>query len=187
MKQNRNQVLIAVLLTLVAMSTRLLFNAVHFYNFNAVMATALFAGAYLSRNKLVVLIPIVALFVTDLAMGLYDWKLMAIVYGAFVLTIFYGRFYAENSTLLSFVVTVLGGSLSFFLLTNGAVWMFGDGTFYPKTFAGLIECYSMGLPFYRNTLLGDILFSGALFAGYQWLIAPKAEKQTIPTSRESLA
>jgi hypothetical protein len=83
MKQNRNQVLIAVLLTLVAMSTRLLFNAVHFYNFNAVMATALFAGAYLSRNKLVVLIPIVALFVTDLAMGLYDWKLMAIVYGLF--------------------------------------------------------------------------------------------------------
>jgi hypothetical protein len=78
-----------------------------------------------------------------------------------------GRFYASNPTLLRWVGSVLGGSALFFLVTNGAVWLTAEGSIYPKTLAGLIQCYTMGLPFYKNTLLGDLTWSTVLFGGYE--------------------
>jgi len=167
MKENKSEFLIVVTLTVFAMATRILFNKLGFFNFNAVMATALFAGAYLSKQKFAVIIPVVALFATDLYLGLYDWKLMGVVYLAFGLVIFFGQHYRENPTLLRWVTSVLGGSLSFFLLTNFAVWLFGDGTFYTHTVEGLTKCFTMALPFYRNTILGDFTFSAVLFGAVE--------------------
>jgi hypothetical protein len=165
MKENRNEIVFAGLLAVLAIATRLVFNYLHVFNFNAVMATAFFAGATLSRKKLAMLIPLGAMLLTDMYLGFYDWRIMATVYGAFALVIFIGSHYAEKPSLLSFVVSLLGGSMSFFLLTNFAVWLFGDGMLYAHTTAGLVQCFAMGIPFYRNTLLGDITFSTALFGG----------------------
>jgi hypothetical protein len=167
MKENRSELLVAALLTIIAMGTRILFNKLHFFNFNAVMASAFFAGAYLSQRKMALIIPLAALFVTDLVLGLYDWRLMGMVYGSFALVLFFGQYYREHATLLSWIMSLLAGSVSFFLITNFAVWMLGDGTFYPHTMAGLMQSYAMGLPFYRNTLLGDITFSATLFGAFE--------------------
>ena len=167
MKQRSDQAIFAGLLIVFAIATRILFNTIHFYNFNAVMASGLFAGAYLGRKRIGLIVPLVAMFVTDLAIGLYDWKLMMVIYGSLGAAIFIGKYYAKHATLLCYTGSVLGGSLLFFLATNGAVWLFGDGMFYPHTIGGLIECYSMGLPFYRNTLLGDFTWTTVLFGSYE--------------------
>jgi hypothetical protein len=67
----------------------------------------------------------------------------------------------------------LAGSILFFLISNGLVWLRSvplDGThFYPRTWAGLIDCYIQGIPFFRNQLLGDAIFSFAFFSIYLML------------------
>src|SRR5437868_11385072 len=81
MKQTREQAIFAGLLVVLAVATRLLFNALHIFNFSAVMAAALFAGAYLGSKRMSLIIPLVAMVLTDLVIGVYDWKLMAVVDG----------------------------------------------------------------------------------------------------------
>src|SRR5437773_1341474 len=101
-EQNRQELILAFGLVTVGVFTRVLFNKLGVYNFNAVMASALFAGAYLSDRKLSLAVPIAALFLTDLVIGFYDWKLMVIVYGAFVFTMFLGRAYRSRPTKLNY-------------------------------------------------------------------------------------
>ncbi|HWF43536.1 MAG TPA: DUF6580 family putative transport protein [Candidatus Kapabacteria bacterium] len=173
MNQRNDRSLLAGLLILFAMATRVAFNDLHFYNFNAVMASGIFAGAYLGRNKegksswIGILVPLVAMLATDLVIGLYDWKLMAAIYASLLASVFIGKYYAKHATLLQYTGSVLGGSLLFFIVTNGAVWLLAEGSIYPKTIAGLLQCYTEGLPFYRNTLLGDITWSTVLFGTYE--------------------
>ncbi|MDP4198881.1 MAG: hypothetical protein Q8922_10935 [Bacteroidota bacterium] len=169
MNQNRNQAILAGLLVLFAMATRVLFNQLHVYNFNAVMAAGLFAGAFLGNRRFGIVIPLIAMLATDFVLGFYDWQLMLFVYGSLAAAAFIGKWYAKNATLPRFATSVLGGSLLFFMVTNGAVWLLAEGAIYPKTLAGLAQCYAAGLPFYRNTLLGDITWSTVLFGSYELL------------------
>ena len=167
MKQSRDQAIFAGLLVVFAIATRVVFNKLHVYNFNAVMAAGLFAGACIGSKRIGILVPLAAMLITDLVIGMYDWKLMLVIYGALLSAVLIGKYYAKNATLLRYTGSVLGGSLLFFVATNAAVWLFGDGTFYPHTIAGLVHCFTMGIPFYRNTLLGDITWSAVLFGSYE--------------------
>ena len=167
MTQTRTQLLFAAALVVFAIATRVIFNALHLYNFNAVMAAGLFAGAYLGTRRMGIIIPLIAMLATDIALGFYDWRLMAFVYGALAAAFFIGRFYSQNRTLPRFVGSVLGGSALFFILTNGAVWLLAVDAIYPKTLSGLVDCYAAGLPFYRNTMLSDLLWSTVLFGSYE--------------------
>ena len=186
MTQRREQVIFAGLLVVFAMMTRLLFNALHIYNFSAVMAAALFAGASLSQKRLGYLIPVVTMLLSDLVLGVYDWRLMSVVDGAFLFAILLGQFYSSRPTLLRWVGVVLGSSTLFFLVTNGAVWLFGgEGSAYEPTVAGLIRCYTMGLPFFRDRLIGDLFWSGALFGSYH-LFELRATRGVARTSDEAL-
>lgn len=171
MEQTRNQAIFAGLLVLFAMATRVLFNQLHVYNFNAVMAAGLFGGAFLGSRKIGIWIPIAAMLATDAVLGFYDLRLMLFVYAAFLAAVFIGKWYSKNSTLPRFTVSVIGGSLLFFFVTNGAVWLTSEGVIYPKTLAGLAACYAAGIPFYRNTLLGDMTWSVVLFGSYEVLKA----------------
>ncbi|MFA4818191.1 MAG: DUF6580 family putative transport protein, partial [Parcubacteria group bacterium] len=69
-------------------------------------------------------------------------------------------------------------SITFFLVTNFAVWAFFD--WYPHTWAGLITNFTLALPFFRNTLLGDVFYTGVLFGAYElalYLAARRSAKQ----------
>ncbi len=178
MNQNRTQLLFAGLLVVFAIATRVIFNALHIYNFNAVMAAGLFAGAYLGSRRMGLAIPLIAMLATDAVMGFYDWHLMLFVYASIAASVFIGRYYAKNRTLPRFTGSVLGGSALFFLVTNGAVWLLAEGAIYPKSLAGLAQCYAAGLPFYRNTLIGDLLWSTVLFGSYE-LLRLKAPKRAL--------
>jgi hypothetical protein len=72
----------------------------------------------------------------------------------------------------------LASSIIFFVLTNFGVWAFGS--WYPKTWEGLVACYVAAIPFFHNTLLGDafyvsVLFGGLAFAEKRWPVLRESE------------
>lgn len=165
-EQNRRQAIFAVGLVLVAIASRVIFNHFQVFNFSMVMSAALFGGAYLKNRAMKYTVPVAAMLLTDMVIGVYNPGIMLSVYGAFLLTVFLGDKFATNS-LRGYAGSVIGGSLAFFVVTNLAVFTFGDGTMYPHTMSGLALCFEQAIPFYRNTLMSDLLFSTVFFGGYE--------------------
>jgi hypothetical protein len=137
----------------------------HPWNLTSVAAVALFAGAYVEDRRLAVLVPLAALFVSDLVLGVY--KGMAVVYLSFALIVVMGFWLRERRRAPMIAAATLAGSLLFFVMSNLGVWAFG--AFYPKTIEGLAACFTAALPFFRGTLEGDALYSLILFGGFALL------------------
>lgn len=155
------QIALATSLILLAAVSRL-FD--HPANFTPVAAVALFAGAYLPR-KWGWLVPVVVMLATDAVIGFYDWQVMVVVHGSLVATVFVGYALRRQRSVGSILTTSLGASVLFFLATNAAVWAWGG--LYDRTAAGLLQSYAMGIPFFKNTLLGDLFYAGFLFGTFE--------------------
>ncbi len=138
----------------------------HMPNFTPIGAMALFGGANINRGY-AILVPIAALFLSDLFIGLYSPLVMVSVYGSFMLTGLVGTWLRKRKSAKNVVLAAIFSSVLFFLITNFAVWL---GGWYPRNFAGLIECYTLALPFFRNTLFGNLFYTGLLFGGYEVLL-----------------
>ncbi len=67
----------------------------------------------------------------------------------------------RKTTVLRVAAGVLASATSFFLLSNFAVW--AGSAMYPRTMGGLTACYTLALPFYRNDLASTAITAGALF------------------------
>ena len=150
---------VLVCLILAAAASRLI---PHPPNAASITAVALFGGAYLSDKRLAFLVPIAALFLSDLVLGLYSH--MEVVYGSFALVVCIGLLLRRKRTPLAIGGATLASSTLFFVVTNFGVWLFGS--LYPKTMEGLFVCYVAAIPFFQNTLLGDALYTVALFGGF---------------------
>ena len=135
-------------------------------NVSPVAAMALFGGVYFSDRKLAFIIPLFALVVSDLIIGLHDT--LPFVYGAFAVTVLAGIWLRDKLSLMSVAGTALAASLLFFVVTNFGAWLFNPGL-YPMTSAGLLQSYVAGIPFYANTLAGDLFFTALLFGGFYLL------------------
>ena len=133
----------------------------HLPNFAPIAAIALFAGVYLNK-KYALIIPIVAMLVADIFIGFYNPYIMASVYGSFILIGLIGMWLKNNKTLPNIIGASLSGSIIFFIVTNFAVWAVPQ-SFYPHTLQGLLDSYVMGLPFFRNTIAGDLFYVGTFF------------------------
>ena len=131
-------------------------------NLASITAVALLGGAYLSHKWLAFLVPMAALFLSDLILGLYPH--MEIVYGSFALVVCLGLLLQKKRSPLRIAGAAIASSLLFFVITNFGVWAFG--TLYPRTVAGLVECYAAAIPFFQNTLIGDALYTTVLFGGF---------------------
>lgn len=132
----------------------------HAPNMAPIAAIALFAGAYLDR-RIAPWVPLAIMIATDLILGMHD--VVFYTWGAFVLIGFMGMGLKDKVTLPRvFGMTVLS-SLIFFVISNFGVWM----AWYPRTLAGLSECYVMALPFLRNTMASNVAFSLVLFGVYE--------------------
>ena len=149
--------LIALLFILIGVILRLL---PHPPNFAPIAAIALFGGVYLSR-KAAFLLPILIMIISDIFIGYYEPKLMASVYGSFLLCVALGFWLKRHKKWYTVLGSSIFGSLIFFFLTNFAVWAFTP--WYAKTISGLIQCYLMALPFFKNTLLGDLFYVAVFF------------------------
>ena len=135
-------------------------------NVSPVAAMALFGGVYFSDRKLAFIIPLFSLVVSDLIIGLHDT--LPFVYGAFAVTVLAGIWLRDKLSLMSVAGTALAASLLFFVVTNFGAWLFNPGL-YPMTSAGLLQSYVAGIPFYANTLAGDLFFTALLFGGFYLL------------------
>ena len=131
-------------------------------NLTSVAAVALFGGAYLADKRLAFLVPLGALFLSDLILGSYQH--MEVVYASFALIVCIGLWLQRRRTILHIAGAALAGSVLFFLITNFGVWWFQS--LYPHTLDGLIACYVAAIPFFRNSLLGDMGFVAMLFGGF---------------------
>ena len=133
----------------------------HAPNIAPIGALALFAGAR-GKSKWGLALPLLAMAISDLFIGLYDLRLMAVVYGSFLVMGMLGRAIRKSVSAENIVIMSIVGSALFFLATNTAVWAFSP--WYAKNIGGLLESLVMGLPFWRNSLIGDLSY-GALFFG----------------------
>ena len=151
---------------LAAASMRLL---PHPPNFVPIAAICLFGGAMLSQRYLAFAIPLAAMIISDVAMALLYYGLDGLwtrpfVYGSFALIVLLGRFVRRNMTPLRIGGSALTGSVIFFVITNFGVWL--RGTLYPLTWDGLAACYVAAIPFYRNAVAADLLYSAAFFGAF---------------------
>jgi len=162
---------IAALLILFAAFSRLI---PHPANFTPIAAIALFSGVYLEK-KYFYIIPIAAMLLSDLIIGFHSTMIW--VYGSFAVIALIGLWLKSHKKPLFVLSTTLVSSVIFFIVTNFGVWASG---YYGYTFPGLIESYVMAIPFFRNTVAGDLFYVAAMFGIYElvtrYILAPQAER-----------
>jgi uncharacterized protein DUF6580 len=149
----------------------------HAPGFLPVAASGLFAARVLRIPVLAIVVPVVAMILSDVALPSEDWRVQAVGFAAIAIPAILGIATRRWNTLLPTIATVVVSSILFFVLSNGAVWAFSG--MYPLTLPGLTQCYVAALPFLEKTMLGDLCWSGVLFGGF-WLMqrTPAAARQT---------
>lgn len=153
------------LLILAAALTRFLpFLIDHTWNFTAVGALAIFAGSQFSDKRIAFAVPLFAMMLSDIFIGN---GFSMLVYAGFVAMVacgflIKGKINFQNVVLASFVSAGV-----FFLITNFS--FFYPATLYPRDFSGVIASYTAALPFFRNMLLGNLVYSAVLFGSFYLL------------------
>ena len=156
----------AVLLILFAAFSRLL---PHPANFAPIAAIALFSAVYINR-KFALAIPAADMVLSDIFLGFHSQ--MVWVYGSFVLITFAGTFLKKKMSertgkKLAYIFgTTIFSSVVFFIITNFGVWA---GGYYGPGINGIIECYAAAVPFFRNSLAGDVFYVAVMFGIYSLL------------------
>jgi hypothetical protein len=144
----------------------------HWPNFTPVAAIALFGGTYLGKKYLAFLVPLAALFLSDVILGFHG--MMPAVYISFILIVSIGFMLRKNINPGTVITASLSGSVLFFLITNFAAWI--ASPIYTQNFQGLIQCYvaglaffnngSQGISFFLNEITGSLFYNGILFGSY---------------------
>jgi len=135
-------------LILIAILTRLL---PHPPNFAPITSIALFSGFHFANKRLALFVPLIAMFISDLFIGVHS--LMPVIYLSFLL-ISILSFYIKSLSISNVVLA----SILFFVMSNLGVWYF----YYPLTWAGLTSCFVLAIPFFVNALAGDFFYTSVL-------------------------
>ena len=131
-------------------------------NFTPIGAMALFGGAYLGRRWLAFAAPIAALLLSDLVLGFYAG--MWVQYIAVALIVLLAMGALKRISFLRVAGVAVASSVMFFLVTNFGTWALSG--MYPLTAGGIAACYVAAIPFFQNTLAGDLFYSALLFGGF---------------------
>lgn len=134
----------------------------HPSNFTPIGALALFAGAQFDDKRWAFIVPLAAMFLSDILIGFHSG--MPIIYAAFAAIVCMGFLLRQKKTALRVTGASLAAAAFFFVVSNFAVWAF-DGL-YPMTLQGLVTCYIAAIPFFQNWLLGTLFYSAVLFGGF---------------------
>ena len=132
-------------------------------NFAPIAAMALFGGAYFNKKAFAFVIPLAALFLTDLFLGFHNT--MWAVYLGFILIVGLGMIMLKKKSVLTVILASVSASVLFFVLTNFAFW--ATDTLYPTNLTGLAACYTAAIPFFHNTLIGDLFYTGVMFGLFE--------------------
>jgi hypothetical protein len=134
-------------------------------NFAPVAALALFAGAHFESKRLALLVPLVAMLLSDLALQLIAGSGfhagMPVVYTTFAVIVGIGMWLRTRRQAGLIFAAAMTSSVLFFITTNFAVWLV-DGL-YAKTVEGLVACYVAAIPFFGTTVAGDLFYTAVMF------------------------
>lgn len=155
-QKNLNLFVLAVGLILLGVVSRL---SAHAWNFTIMGGLSVLCGAFFARKWVSVAIIFTSLFIADIVIGFHPQ--MPSVYLGFALMIFIGALLKTKPSRLSVIAGAALGSFLFFVVTNFFVWL--EGSLYPQVWNGLVECYTMAIPFYRNQLVADLVSTFVLF------------------------
>jgi hypothetical protein len=154
----------------------------HPWHFTPVAASLLFFGVYGSRRQS--WFPLVLLAASDVILNKFvyrypfSWDLL-VTWAWYAAVLFLGTGLRRHLKPLWIVSSALASSVSFFLLSNFAVW--AAYNMYPKSISGLIACYAAAVPFFRGTLAGDLVFTLVAFA-LAAMIRQVSERETRATA-----
>lgn len=150
--------IIAGALIILAVALRVL---PHPANFAPVAAVAIFGSAVLPR-RLALWVPLAAMMASDMIIGLHH--LIPVTWGCYALFALAGSYWLKKPGLLKILSLTMASSIFFFIATNLAVWQWDK--MYDHTMSGLAQCFTMALPFFRNTAFSDLVYTGLLFSAY---------------------
>jgi len=161
-------------------------------NVTPIGAMSLFGAAYFSRRYLALIVPFVAMWLSNLYLNNviyaqmypefysgFSWFGNWAVYISFALIVGLGWLLLRKVSPLRLIGASVSASLLFFLITNFQAWMMTPA--YPRTAAGLGMAYAAGIPYFWNTLLGDLFFTGLLFGAFAFF------QQRVPALRTQVA
>jgi hypothetical protein len=182
MKNNGRFILFTLILVIVATACKFVFGKnIDWSGFSPVIAIALFSGFIIKRKDMAFLLPLLALFLSDVAIDvLYSQGLFPyagfysgqwINYLLLLSTTLIGWALKGNTRVSMFAGAIIAPTV-YFLLSNFNVWVGGHVT-YPRTFDGLMQSYINGLPFYRNALIGTLVFLPLISLCYNLLTRNK--------------
>lgn len=136
-------------------------------NFAPVSALAMFSAVYLPR-RWASIIPLGLMLLSDALIGFDFWPITLAIYLSFGFSSWLGTRLRQRWSVLRLGSATIIGAVAFFLVTNAAVWLFTD--MYSTGWAGLWQSYVAGLPFFRNTLAGDLFYTSSTFGLYNAVV-----------------
>jgi hypothetical protein len=143
-------------------------------NFSPIGAMALFGGAYFANKKLAYLVPMLSIWLSSMVLNntfykqyypSFSFGFETIVFIGFAVVVTAGVLLLKKVTVTNLLLANLVGTVGFFLVSNFGVW--ANGTMYAHTMEGLGACYTMALPFLKNSLLSNVLFSTVFFGIFE--------------------
>ncbi|HNB80643.1 MAG TPA: hypothetical protein PLP14_01005 [Chitinophagaceae bacterium] len=190
MKKEQLTLWLVIMLVFLNAGFRVLNASLHIYNLVPVAALGLFSGAVLSQKKYAYLVPLAAMLLSDLGIGYFThlqgfYGISQIInYSALILVTFLGT-QMKNRKATTIAGFTISSSLLFFLLSNFGTFL---GGYYEYSLNGLIQCFTLAIPFYKselattffvNSFLGDLCFSGVAF-GLLHLLQPQPASVKLP-------
>ncbi|MEZ4884437.1 MAG: DUF6580 family putative transport protein [Chitinophagales bacterium] len=147
-------------------------------NFTPIGSMALFGAAYFSRKYLAFLVPILAFWVSDLVLNnvvyaeyfeSFSWFSTDLMWScvAMALIVVLGRFFLKKVSITTVLGSSLVASIVFFVFSNFGVW--ASGAMYSMDLGGLMAAFAAGIPFFGNTVVGNLFYSAVLFGGFEAL------------------
>lgn len=151
-------------------------------NFTPIGAMALFGGTYFRSRTKSFLFPLLALLISDVLLmqlfypGLRSGLLYSgwvWTYASFALMVFIGRA-VKKVNVKNILIASLSAALVHWIVTDYGVWLAGGldmatGKELQKNLHGLVQCYVQALPYLKNMLVGNILFSAIMFGGFEYM------------------
>lgn len=137
-------------------------------NFTPIGAIALFAGVFIANRYLAVALPLVALFISDMFLGLYGAGMIPVYFCTALVSVLGIAISGKKNPAFIIGSSILG-AIVFFLVTNCVFLYTADNTFYPVSLDGLMQSYISALPFFKNSVQGDLFFTTVLFGAYYLL------------------
>jgi len=146
------------------------------------IAMALFAGSISKDKRFAFLFPVLSLFISDLLYQFLYSQGLSTIKGFYsgqwqnyllIASITIIGFFINKNKIGQIFVGSLAGAVYFFLISNFMVWVGGGWDInnqpYPRSFSGLMLCYTEAMPFFKWSVLSTLLFNGIFFGSFYLL------------------